>query len=107
MNKARQLVLRDPVTNSIRAYLSTESSKAAVFLRMAKLNKPFLLPLRKSTDLSNLKGLGELSQRCPILYGNVMGEKPEDPGEKSLCHLLPLRDPKAAASPLAAWSFYF
>lgn len=30
MNKDRQLVLRDPVTNSIRAYLSPESGREAV-----------------------------------------------------------------------------
>lgn len=61
MNKERQLVLRDPVTNSIRAYLSPESDGAAVSLRMAKPNKLFPLPLQKNTALRNLKGLAELS----------------------------------------------
>lgn len=99
MNKERQLVLQDPVTNSIRAYLSCESCReSSIFWRMAKPKKPFTPALQKNTDLRGLKGLSELSL-APSFMGGCWVTEP-DVGEVRLHRLPALRNPRPAPSAL-------
>ena len=71
MNKERQPGLQDPVTNSIRAYLSRESCRLAFSLEWQSLTG-LSSSRQKNMDLRNLKGLYEVGQDCLILTGNVM-----------------------------------
>ena len=71
MNKERQPGLQDPVTDSIRAYLSQESCRLAFSLEWQSL-AGLSSSRQKKMGLRNLKGLYEVGQDCLILTGNVM-----------------------------------